>query len=490
MKIANKALACPSFCSLLLAAALQPGLGFSAGGAVEAPAAAGPRAQPLALAQFPQAPEPMGGALTIFLGTDVGRKLVAVDPFYGELQSTLTSAPAKALQTLGPLVASGRSLRAGLNEMLADPKGIKGLSEEKKAELVERFLAAHVKAVQKVDEAVAKDVRRFQKETSVEAWTSLKDELEVLAPYSDYAWGQYLRAARVATELRELRSMRFADAMVKARGQLNAVAEATLASIDRTPEWSKSVAPTVVAAVFHNDAIKQSELGDLYAGGSGSEKDRWPYAEKAAAWYQEAARPRPYGWNDTQDFAKAQYTMGQAYEDGFGVPQDLVRAHQYYSLAAKADRYSYSTNALFSGAAQDKIDELVPRMERDELAKALTAGPMRHRTGLLPDESPSFLGSTFARIEDSFEGHRDYKMSAFFAAFVAGLGVLLGTTALLSPGQDPAAAWSVFEVFVAMFGGLSLFLAGLSYMSYRLRTGETRKLIRKAISGKAFSEPA
>ena len=68
-------------------------------------------------------------------------------------------------------------------------------------------------------------------------------------------------------------------------------------------------------------AEAQSNLGALYDEGLGVPQD---YV-KARQWYERAA---------TQGYAPAQYNLGQLYANGQGVPQDYVQARQWYEKAA------------------------------------------------------------------------------------------------------------------------------------------------------------
>ncbi|KAF9922889.1 hypothetical protein FBU30_006986 [Linnemannia zychae] len=72
----------------------------------------------------------------------------------------------------------------------------------------------------------------------------------------------------------------------------------------------------------HGDENAQTELGDMYKGGSGDFKQNY---QKAMNWYLKAA---------IQGNAKAQYSIGIMYQDGLGVQQDYTTAMIWYQKAA------------------------------------------------------------------------------------------------------------------------------------------------------------
>ena len=67
-------------------------------------------------------------------------------------------------------------------------------------------------------------------------------------------------------------------------------------------------------------AWAQFSLGEMYYNGEGVPKD---FAE-AVSWYRKAA---------DQGFAHAQYYLGLMYANGRGVPKDLVQAHVWWNIA-------------------------------------------------------------------------------------------------------------------------------------------------------------
>ncbi len=70
-----------------------------------------------------------------------------------------------------------------------------------------------------------------------------------------------------------------------------------------------------------SNASAQFSLGNMYAWGQGVPQD---YTE-AVKWYRKAAE---------QGVAKAQNNLGFMYDNGQGIPQDYVQAHMWYNLAA------------------------------------------------------------------------------------------------------------------------------------------------------------
>jgi TPR repeat protein len=83
------------------------------------------------------------------------------------------------------------------------------------------------------------------------------------------------------------------------------------------------------------------ELAQMYRSGTGVAQD---YGE-AAKWFHEAAEHDIPKWfreamehnlvsKYTPDVASAQFMLGSMYEDGDGVPQDIVLAHMWYNISA------------------------------------------------------------------------------------------------------------------------------------------------------------
>ena len=63
----------------------------------------------------------------------------------------------------------------------------------------------------------------------------------------------------------------------------------------------------------------------------------------------------------------AQANLGVMYEFGHGVPQDLVRAHMWFSLSAAGFPASEAKNR---GIATRNRDEIAARMTPEQLAEA------------------------------------------------------------------------------------------------------------------------
>lgn len=91
------------------------------------------------------------------------------------------------------------------------------------------------------------------------------------------------------------------------------------------------------AAVWYRKAAEQghagsqSNLGVMYANGQGVKQND----EEAASWYRKAAE---------QGYAAAQFNLGVMYANGQGVAQDLVQAHKLFSLAEKTVGESATNN--------------------------------------------------------------------------------------------------------------------------------------------------
>jgi Sel1 repeat len=74
-------------------------------------------------------------------------------------------------------------------------------------------------------------------------------------------------------------------------------------------------------AAEHNFALAQTNLGAMYANGSGMPQDY----QEAARWYRKAA---------DQGLGLAQFNLGQMYERGSGITQDYQQAIAWYRKAA------------------------------------------------------------------------------------------------------------------------------------------------------------
>src|ERR1022692_2081196 len=77
-------------------------------------------------------------------------------------------------------------------------------------------------------------------------------------------------------------------------------------------------------AAEHGDPAAQNRLGDAYDEGRGVPKDH----AQAVGWYRKAA---------DQNFALAENNLGYAYEHGVGVSQDWPQAIEWYRKAAMQD---------------------------------------------------------------------------------------------------------------------------------------------------------
>ena len=94
-------------------------------------------------------------------------------------------------------------------------------------------------------------------------------------------------------------------------------------------------------------AQAQFSLGNRYSEGTGVPKN---HAE-AAKWYQRAAK---------QGYAKAQYNLGNMYFNGEGVPVNDVRAYMWWSLSKAQGDKSAATN----------LDIVKEQMTPAQIAKA------------------------------------------------------------------------------------------------------------------------
>ena len=75
------------------------------------------------------------------------------------------------------------------------------------------------------------------------------------------------------------------------------------------------------AKAEQGDALAQFTLGEMYEKGRGVPQDD----KRAAAWYRKSAE---------QGFANAQVNLGWKYDKGQGVPQDFAQAYMWLNLAA------------------------------------------------------------------------------------------------------------------------------------------------------------
>ena len=101
------------------------------------------------------------------------------------------------------------------------------------------------------------------------------------------------------------------------------------------------------------NARAQFSLGQMYYMGQGVPRD---YAQ-ADAWYRKAA---------DQGFDYAQFNLGAAYEDGgLGVPQDYALAHMWFNLAS-----SSATNTDLRQMAVQNRDQVAAKMTPAQIAEA------------------------------------------------------------------------------------------------------------------------
>ena len=96
------------------------------------------------------------------------------------------------------------------------------------------------------------------------------------------------------------------------------------------------------------NADAQNNLGFLY------EKAQGDYS-KARKWYEKAAAQR---------HAAAQSNLGWMYANGQGVPQDYVRAHMWWSLAAA------QSTGKEEESEESVLDKLAHRMTPKQIAEA------------------------------------------------------------------------------------------------------------------------
>jgi S1-C subfamily serine protease len=122
-------------------------------------------------------------------------------------------------------------------------------------------------------------------------------------------------------------------------------------------------------------APAQSSLGCMHS--------QWGAGIEAANWFLRAA---------TQGDKHAQYFLGQAYKDGFGVPQDYVEAYKWFNLSA-ADGYEE--------AAEDRAT-LTVEMTREQIALG------QHLAAIFVPciETENATGEVLQPSEDSFAGRK------------------------------------------------------------------------------------
>ena len=110
----------------------------------------------------------------------------------------------------------------------------------------------------------------------------------------------------------------------------------------------------------------QTNLAGIYANGRGVAQDM----AEAVRWYRRAAEQgltEALRWihlTAEQGSLEAQVALGEIYDNGDGVPQDLVQAHTWFYLAAA--QASGEERAKYE-AARDAVAE---RLTSDQLAEA------------------------------------------------------------------------------------------------------------------------
>lgn len=92
----------------------------------------------------------------------------------------------------------------------------------------------------------------------------------------------------------------------------------------------------------------QLALADLFREG-GRERQLRDYGE-AMKWYRKAAESA-----NMDHQADAQLGFGEIYEDGLGVPQDLLLAHMWYNLSYMSSMRKESQEAREAASARDKV---------------------------------------------------------------------------------------------------------------------------------------
>jgi uncharacterized protein len=105
--------------------------------------------------------------------------------------------------------------------------------------------------------------------------------------------------------------------------------------------------------------VAQFSLGvmNFPLGDSGFDESKGNLRE-ALLWYRRGAE---------QGDVDSQMSMGMAYAEGLGVPQDYVEAHKWYNLAASHAKYGD-----FRAAFMKRRDELAAKMTPEQIGKAQT----------------------------------------------------------------------------------------------------------------------
>ena len=84
-----------------------------------------------------------------------------------------------------------------------------------------------------------------------------------------------------------------------------------------------NAAKSFIKAAEQGNAEAQFSLGNMYAEGHGVPQDD----QQAVSWFRKAAE---------QGFAPAQVNLGVMYAQGQGVERDLVEAHKWFNIAGGA----------------------------------------------------------------------------------------------------------------------------------------------------------
>lgn len=116
-----------------------------------------------------------------------------------------------------------------------------------------------------------------------------------------------------------------------------------------------------LAATFNNNANAQFRLGELHFNGRGVEHD---YG-KAIQLYTKAA---------SQGHAAAQYLLAAMYEEGWGVPKDLITAYMWTKLSLPHRAEAMAVHKKYDPAK--KLKDLLRKMNKyqtEEAERRLTA---------------------------------------------------------------------------------------------------------------------
>lgn len=94
---------------------------------------------------------------------------------------------------------------------------------------------------------------------------------------------------------------------------------------------------------------------------------------------------------DGVDNATAQYLLGYAYENGFGVPVDTMRALQYYVKASRPDRTPKYTYVYSAPVGKESYGRVIPVLSgyNDRAKKEFIAASRRLGEALLKNTDTS-----------------------------------------------------------------------------------------------------